>query len=109
MFVRSDDQYRMVRDLFSTGWSDYEIARRTGVPRSTVQKWRHSERKRWAPRDWSDWRPPDGPIYCYLLVSTWAMATSHIGMTGLAHFVSIWTTTTRSSSRRRLERSSSRW
>jgi hypothetical protein len=67
MFVRSDEQYRLVRDLFTTGWSDYEIGRQTGVPRSTVQKWRHAERKRSARRDWTGWRPPEARMYCYLL------------------------------------------
>ncbi len=37
-------RYERVSGLFATGASDYEIARRTGVPRSTVQSWRTAPR-----------------------------------------------------------------
>ena len=67
MFVWSDEQYEAVCALFATGSSDYDIARQTGVPRSTVQKWRSRPRKRRGPRDWTGWRPPDGATYCYML------------------------------------------
>jgi hypothetical protein len=67
VFVWSDEQYEAVRALFRHKQSDYEIARLTGVPRSTVQKWRRMPRKRRGPRNWAGWRPPDGPTYCYVL------------------------------------------
>lgn len=54
--------------LFGTGRSDYEIARLTGVPRSTVLKWRHgacTTRRRLA--DHSDWRPADAESDSYVL------------------------------------------
>ena len=67
VFVRSSEEYELVRGLFATGRSDYEIARLTGVPRSTVQKWRNSRPKRPRDRDFTGWRPPADDIYCYAL------------------------------------------
>src|SRR5215218_7035360 len=37
---------RRVIDLAATGLNDCEIARRTGIPRSTVQGWRSGQRAR---------------------------------------------------------------
>lgn len=55
-------------DLIGTGLSDYEISRRTGARRSSVQRWRVHGAPRTAraqcPRDW---RPPDPTSYSYLL------------------------------------------
>lgn len=39
--VKSEESRNAVRALLGSGLSDYEIARRTGVGRSTVQTWRH--------------------------------------------------------------------
>jgi hypothetical protein len=39
--VRSQQDVRRVLLLVSDGLSDYEVARRTRIPRSTVQRWRH--------------------------------------------------------------------
>lgn len=36
----SEESRELVRSLLGTGLSDYEIARRTGVSRGTVQRWR---------------------------------------------------------------------
>jgi len=58
-----------VTALVRAGLSDYEIARRTGVSRSTVQRWRLKglpTRCPSAPPDPS-WRPPEGAPYAYLL------------------------------------------
>jgi hypothetical protein len=38
--VRPASELREVRRLLGTGLSDYEIARRTGIPRGTVLNWR---------------------------------------------------------------------
>ncbi|MEA2144141.1 MAG: hypothetical protein QOI64_2571 [Solirubrobacteraceae bacterium] len=65
--MRSKAEYDAVIGLCATGKSDYEIARLTGVPRSTVQKWRRSKPKRSRERDFTGWRPPDGETYCYVL------------------------------------------
>jgi len=56
------------RCLIGTGLSDYEIARRTGVSRSTIQRWRtcgapaRTSKKAVAP-----WRPTEPGIYSYIL------------------------------------------
>jgi hypothetical protein len=69
VFVHSEDVYRRVLDLFETGWSDYEIARASGVPRSTVQKWRHKPpASRRTASSAESWEASDAPVaYCYLL------------------------------------------
>lgn len=59
-----------VSELLDSGLSDYEISRRTGVGRATVQRWRRrgfpwtESRPRHLP---ADWRPPDPAKYSYLL------------------------------------------
>lgn len=64
----SRDRYAAVRALFGRGLSDYEVARLTGVPRSTVQKWRNDGRpSRRRAADIEKWRPPDERAYCYAL------------------------------------------
>jgi transcriptional regulator with XRE-family HTH domain len=39
--ARPASELARVRQLLASGLSDYEIARRTGIPRSTVLNWRH--------------------------------------------------------------------
>jgi hypothetical protein len=70
MFVRSISDIAAVFSYFQTDASDYEIARRTGVPRSTVHNWRtHGRPIQW--RRWLEvpklWRPQDEAAYSYLL------------------------------------------
>ncbi len=62
--------YRAVMALLGSGLSDYKIAARTGVKRSTVRNWRCAthppqtiEREQLA----STWSVRDGASYCYLL------------------------------------------
>ena len=38
--LRTREEQQQVQRLLATGASDYAIARRTGVPRSTIQRWR---------------------------------------------------------------------
>lgn len=66
----SEDHFRRVKRLATTGFSDYWIAERTGIPRSTVQRWRRrSDAPRTARRPASaeNWRVIDPTGYCYLL------------------------------------------
>jgi hypothetical protein len=68
VFVHSNDVYRTVIDLFESGRSDYEIARMVGVPRSTVQKWRHTDPAlRRATSTVTHWRAAEPELYCYAL------------------------------------------
>jgi hypothetical protein len=65
---RTEHDFYWVRALAGTGLSDYEIAARTGINRSTIQRWRHRDRPpraRVGPTD--DWTVRDGMAYCYLL------------------------------------------
>jgi hypothetical protein len=39
--ARPESEVAQVRELLDAGLSDYEVARRTGIPRSTVLNWRH--------------------------------------------------------------------
>jgi hypothetical protein len=50
--------------MFVTGLSDYEIARRSGVPRPTIQRWRKGSVR--APVD-QEWRPKFRAEYAYVL------------------------------------------
>ena len=65
----SEERYAEVVGLIETERSDYEIARLTGIPRSTVQKWRHREYRssRRRETDMIDWRPQDIEAYAYVL------------------------------------------
>jgi hypothetical protein len=69
MFVprkRADGDARAVESLFGKGLSDYEIGKRTGIPRTTVQRWR--TRGAPPPADVPlTWRPPCPQSYSYLL------------------------------------------
>src|SRR5437588_9086218 len=68
MVDRATEDFYRVKALVETGLSDYKIAARTGVNRSTVQRWRH---RRLPPlaglRTDSAWEVPDPAVYCYLL------------------------------------------
>jgi hypothetical protein len=58
-----------VEELLDTGLSDYEISRRTGVGRATVQRWRRRglpSRAAVADEVPANWRPADEAAYAYL-------------------------------------------
>jgi hypothetical protein len=66
----SVNDFRDVKDLISLGFSDYQIAKCTRVPRGTVQRWRHRELPPYSAVpsiDASSWRDPEPAAYCYLL------------------------------------------
>jgi hypothetical protein len=68
VFQRTPDETRSVKSFFGQGLSDYEIARRTNVSRSTIQRWR----TRGVPRRTSRkikcaWRPAEPRTYSYML------------------------------------------
>ena len=67
--MRPDTDFDAVSDLLRRGLSDYEIARRTGVPRGTVQAWRKrgARRRTRLVRPPGTWRPEDENAYAYLL------------------------------------------
>lgn len=65
--MRDEQDFVAVRRLVADGLSDYAVARRTGVPRSTVQNWRRCPAKRLRTNPSPRWRPPDAAAYCYLL------------------------------------------
>jgi hypothetical protein len=58
-----------VAAMIDEGLSDYEVARRAGIPRSTVQRWRTVglPTRRTAPTPDPDWRPVVPGTYAYLL------------------------------------------
>jgi hypothetical protein len=67
---RSQIDFEEVRALIGAGLSDSEIARLTGIPRSTISAWRHGRGSHYHERlatAHSSWRPNDGAAYCYLL------------------------------------------
>lgn len=67
--MRFQDEVRAVHALSGQRLSDYEIARRTGIPRSTVQHWRRSRRmlREKTAQERPPWRPADPSAYSYLL------------------------------------------
>jgi hypothetical protein len=70
MFVprrRPSADANVVSYLLGKGLSDYEIGRRTGISRSSVQRWRTQGIPRRECNRPSDWRPADPRSYCYLL------------------------------------------
>jgi Homeodomain-like domain-containing protein len=65
--VYSTEQVRQVKALIANGLRDPEIAALTGIPRPTVNRWRHGRsvpKPRPAPRPWRLHHPAH---YCYLL------------------------------------------
>ncbi len=70
MFVlqRTPDETRAVKSFFGQGLSDYEIARRTDVSLSTIQRWRtRGIPKRGNKKIAHLWRPTEPHIYSYML------------------------------------------
>jgi hypothetical protein len=70
MFVsyqRTADDVKAATCLFGTGLSDYEIGRRTGVSRSSIQRWRTGGAPQPACDPPLNWRVPDRRSYSYLL------------------------------------------
>jgi hypothetical protein len=70
MRLRSHDHFELVQALMESGLGDSAIARRTGVPRSTISAWRHGRGSTYHRRVMSatpGWRPRDERAYCYLL------------------------------------------
>jgi hypothetical protein len=66
--LRSSEAFTEVKALVGDGLSDYAIARRTGVPRSTVQHWRRRETPpAGGRRTASDFEALDPDGYAYLL------------------------------------------
>lgn len=62
--MRSDAQLDWVQAMVACGLSDYEVARRSGLPRSTVQRWRLKPgRQRLDPT----WRPERTDEYAHAL------------------------------------------
>jgi hypothetical protein len=66
LMVRTASEVELVVSLLACGLSDYEIARRSGVSCSTIQRWRRSGLVR-RPDFGADWRVSDPLAYCYLL------------------------------------------
>jgi hypothetical protein len=60
---------REVLDLVESGVPLLRISKMTGICRATIRRWRDDPRPLQALAGDPDpaWRPPDGPVYCYLL------------------------------------------
>ncbi len=65
------EAFLQVHQLAATGLSDYQIATRADVPRSTVQRWRHRDKSPTRLRGGSEiaaaWEVPHAETYSYLL------------------------------------------
>jgi hypothetical protein len=67
--MRTQAEFDWVQQLVLQGMGDGDISRSTGIPRETVNKWRHGAgvtRRRFEGLD-QTWRPADERGYCYLL------------------------------------------
>jgi hypothetical protein len=66
--TRPAEAFYRVKSLCDQEMSDYRIAALTGVPRPTVQRWRHrDEPPSWRNAIHEEWRPADPEAYGYLL------------------------------------------
>jgi hypothetical protein len=72
--ARPRSEFDNVKRLLKLELSDYEVARRSGIPRATVQNWRGRSsppskirRRHELPPSPSKWRPTDSGSYGYLL------------------------------------------
>jgi hypothetical protein len=66
---RSQADFDETMALIGAGFGDREIARLTGIPRGTINAWRHGRGSRYHQRlasAVSSWRPPDDAMYAYL-------------------------------------------
>jgi hypothetical protein len=65
----SQEIFDAAQEMLLSGFSTREVSRRTGVPRRTITHWRRSppqlRTRRSIVRE--NWRPPAGPVYCYVL------------------------------------------
>lgn len=66
------EERRAALALMADGLSAYEVGRRLGIHRATVNYWRHHPEPHRRYRYWpkgapTDWAPGAGPVYCYLL------------------------------------------
>jgi hypothetical protein len=66
--VRPSDEMERVRRLLETGCTAAQASRESGVPVSTVRRWRRGLTAAFgAPASVAPWRPPDAWSYAYLL------------------------------------------
>ena len=68
--MRTETEVTAVQDLISSGLNDCEIARRTGIPRTTVRDWRRGQPPAHRARDCSNAHPLEAlpeEQYAYLL------------------------------------------
>jgi Homeodomain-like domain len=64
---RTDIDFQRIQELSGRGLSDYEIAATVGIPRATVQRWRHRDRAPGVRAAGTEWQVADPSTYCYLL------------------------------------------
>lgn len=68
VFQHASSATKIVRSFFGQGLSDYEIARRTNISRSTIQRWRTRGIPKMAGKKIVPlWRPAEPHVYSYLL------------------------------------------
>ncbi len=67
ILARPEEEFHAVKALVELGLSDYKIAARTGIDRSTVNRWRHRERPPGRHVAVPTWYVADPSAYCYLL------------------------------------------
>lgn len=65
--TRSIEERLSAQRLLGNGFSDYEIARSTGISRSTIQRWRTHGFPATPHKSRRVWRPDKPERYCYLL------------------------------------------